>query len=288
MGDLTIEEEVIGQCDEATELLQIIATDAAARLDGAVDEQSGNLSIEEMAKRVTAAIAALKGGSSPEKGSDIALDKNVASAALKLESERRYYQDNRRGFAPHPAIDFTVKEDREISRADLLIDLLGEDAAVLMSDWGNRIDFTKNASGSSKVALFIDSNYKARNEDYAEEGAITTQDEDLRRSDLDFADDWEATKICAAVLKKAKNAGLDLSTDASSWKNDQSEAVGKLDDTDLDLLAKLRDGSVRSRSGGLTCVDYGRLRAYGFHGISHGYYWALGGERKIENFCGIK
>ena len=207
----------------------------------------------------------------------------AVSVSSPLESERQNYDDSRSRLDVHPAIDFSVTLDPKIVAADHLRELLGEeDAKVVMSDWGNRIDFTKNVSGSNKAALFIDSNNKARNRDFAAKGASTTQEEDFKASGLEFADDLQATIICATLVKKAKDAGLDLSEDASSWKNDQPEALSQLNEAELDLLTKLRDGVVRSRSGALDVDDDGRLRANYVNDYGFAHRWAFGGVPSAE------
>jgi hypothetical protein len=174
------------------------------------------------------------------------------SIASPLESERQNYDDARPGVAPHPAINFSVAVNSDVVASAHLRELLGEDATVLMSDWGDRIDFTKYAPTSNKVTLLIDSNNKDR----------TTQDEDFKASGLEFADDLQATIVCATLVKKAKDAGLDLREVASSWKENQSEAISQLNEAELDLLTKLRDGVVRSRSGALAVDSDGRLRVF--------------------------
>jgi len=198
------------------------------------------------------------------------------SIASPLESERQNYDDTRSGVAPHPAINFSVAVNSDVVAAALLKELLGEDATVLMSDWGNLIDFTKNAPDSNKATLLIDSNNKNR----------TTQGEDFKASGLEFADDLQATIVYATLVKKAKDAGLDLRDAASSWKNswkaNQLEAIRKLSSEELDLLTKLRDGIVRTRSRALY-VDYnGRLRVIHYDDQGYPALWALGASPSAE------
>lgn len=195
------------------------------------------------------------------------------SIASPLESERQNYDDTRPGVAPHPAINFSVAVNSNVGAAAHLRELLGEDATVLMSDWGGRIDFTKNAPDSNKATLLIDSNNKS----------CTTQGEDFKTLGLEFADDLQATIVCATLVKKAKDAGLDLSKDASSWKENQSEAISQLNEAELDLLTKLRDDVVRSRSGALHVDGYGRLRAGYYFDDSYPSYWAFGASPSAES-----
>lgn len=195
------------------------------------------------------------------------------SIASPLESERQNYGDTRSGVAPHPAINFSVAVNSDVVAAAHLRELLGEDATVLMSDWEDQIDFTTNAPESNKATLLIDSNNKNRQ----------TQGEDFKASGLEFADDLQATIVCATLVKKAKDAGLDLSKGASSWKENQSEAISQLNEAELDLLTKLRNGVVRSRSGALGVYDDGRLRVNRYLGGSYPYRWAFGASPSAES-----
>ena len=72
--------------------------------------------------------------------------------------------------------------------ASSLRGLLRKDAEGLISNWGNRVDFTRNAPAESHVSLFEYSNHKARNRDYAPQQAKTnTEAEDFQGAGLDFA-----------------------------------------------------------------------------------------------------
>lgn len=191
---------------------------------------------------------------------------------LTIESERKTYPDLRPGVDHHAAIDYTVRVNREITARNLLTELLGNDAEILMIDWADRIDFTKQVPTTSSVALFLNSNYKDR----------YTQGIDFEKSGITFADDLEATIVCATLVKKAKDAGLDLSQNFKSWKSN-SEALCKLTETEQALLSKLRDGVVRSRSGALVVADVGRLRANYFGDGSIPDRWAFGSGAPAES-----
>jgi len=205
------------------------------------------------------------------------------SAKLSPPAQKEY-PDNRDDFPPHRAIDFKVTQDRQIQTGDLLEKLLGKDAAILRQDWGVRINFDKDAPSANQAVLFRESNNKARNRAHAKTGDKTTQEEDFKAAGLDFADDTQATIVCATLVRKAKDAGLDISKGASTWKSKQPDALVKLNESEIDLLTKLRDGVVRSRSGALGVGDLGRLRACFFNGAGgFANFWAFGGVSPAES-----
>ncbi len=189
------------------------------------------------------------------------------------------YGDTRNNGTKQAAIKFELPLSTQQGARVLLQGLLGaEDSVTLMRDWGSRIDFDQMAPSQNEAILFNDSNSKARNREYAASDATTTQEEDLKAAGLGgFADDLQATIVCAALVRKAKDAGLILSEPADSWRKDQSEVVKKLSDQELDLLTKLRNGVVRTLSGALIVLDDGRLRALDFSAHAHSRNWAFGG-----------
>ncbi len=185
--------------------------------------------------------------------------------SLPISATREKYSDNRKGFAPHDAMVFAVTLDREISVRNLLIEQSGQvDAELLMSDWGNRIDFEAMAPGESQAILLLDSKNIAYNRNCAEAGARTTQQEDLEAAGLVFGDDVQATIVCTALVKKA------------------NEAVARLTGEERDLLTKLKTGVIRPRSGFLYVHDDGRLRADYFDGHRLADCWAFGGRPPAE------
>ena len=193
------------------------------------------------------------------------------------------YNDTREGFGPHNAIKFAVEQSTKVKLGELLKSLLGkEDAAILMSDWGDRINFNDDAPSKSEVVLFLDSNNKARNRSNAEEGARTTQEEDFKGAGLAFADDRQAIIVCATAVKRARIAGLDLSKSTSTWAAEQSRALGRLTESEINLLSTLGDGVVRSCSGGLGVHADGRLHASDFSDFSSAGDWAFGGPSRPE------
>lgn len=123
------------------------------------------------------------------------------------------------------------------------------------------------------------SGIRTRNSDCAEGGAETTQEDDFKGVGLEFADDMQATIVCAILVKKARDAGLDLKEEAYSWEEKQSAAVNLLNESELELLTNLKDGVVRTRSGALDIDDLGCLRAdclIGLRGNGHAEVRAFG------------
>ena len=208
----------------------------------------------------------------------------VPSVTTVLESSSREYSDKRPGFSPHQATDFKASVNPSVNADKFLVESLGQaDAKQLMLDWGGRVDFRIAAPNSNEVTLFHESNNKARNADFAPRGAKTTQVADLKAAGLDFADDLQATIVCAALVKKARDAGLSLIKDASSWRVEQGEALAKLNEAEIDLLTKLRTGAVRTCSGALGVDDDGRLRAFNFFAYDFPCRWAFGGAASAES-----
>ncbi len=73
--------------------------------------------------------------------------------------------------------------------------------------------------------------------------------------------------------KKAQDAGLDLKKAASTWANEQSEALEKLEFWERDLLTKLKTDCVKIASGTLHIDNDGRLSAGKVYGDK---VWMLG------------
>jgi hypothetical protein len=170
--------------------------------------------------------------------------------------------DPREGFAPHRAYLFSVAPSRG-SVMDELKELLGERAAEqLAKDWGDRCDLNQSFKGG-QVSLFLDSNNKARNRDYADRGDKTTQEEDFKATGHQFAGDLAATLLCARIFRKVRD-NLSLS------------------EGEQDLYQKLKDGVLRSCSGALAFDDIARLRARSFHVSWGSNSWALGSPLSPE------
>ena len=170
--------------------------------------------------------------------------------------------DNRKGFKPHRTYLFSVAPSNGTVLEELTT-LLGEKAAKqLAADWGDRCSLNQKLE-ATEVALFLDSNNKARNRDCAPSNAKTTQEEDFTATKHQFAADLAATLLCARIFKKRQDGG--------------SLSVGE-----QDLYQKLKDGVLRSCSGALGIYDYGRLRANDFRAYRHSLFWALGSPLSPE------
>jgi len=166
-----------------------------------------------------------------------------------------------------PFIELSVSGSRGIPVDEQLRVLLGAaDSDLLVSDWRGRRDLRSAISGTSSLALFIESNNKER-------GA---QNEDLREGGYELADDLVATLSCAQLLWKARGVGLDLSKPSHLWNVCQPEKVSLLSQDELSLLARLRDGFLRTRSGSLRIEGDGRLRAHDPCDFASPIRWALG------------
>ena len=200
----------------------------------------------------------------------------------QLQAAYQEYPDSRTGIAAHPAVCFDLQLPPGQSVAAFLQEQLGAaDVQQLKEDWAARgVNLDYDAPLRSQAILFLDSNSKARNRQYAPRGAQTTQEEDFKSAALEgFANDVQMTLICAALVKKARDAGIDLTKNSEDW---DVAATGKLKPEELDLLAKLRDGLVRTSSGALGVDDDGRLRAFFYYAGGVPGYWAAGAAPAAE------
>jgi len=171
--------------------------------------------------------------------------------------------DNRKGFGTHPAYLFSVEPSKGTVLEELT-ELLGKEAAEqLVTDWGDRCNLNQKLE-ATQVALFLDSNYKARNRDYADKGDKTTQEEDFTATKHQFATDLAATLLCARIVKKAQGSE-------------------PLSEGEQDLYQKLKEGYLRSCSGALGIYDFGRLRTGRFDGDRRPFHWALGSPLSPES-----
>ncbi len=163
--------------------------------------------------------------------------------------------DPREGFAPHRAYHFTVA----VSKGTVLHELktlLGELAASrLATDWGHRCDLNQKLP-ETQVALFLDSNNKARHLGFADRGDKTTQKEDFQATGHQFAGDLAATLLCARIVKKVLDGE-------------------RLSEGEQHLYQKLGHGFLRSCSGALALRHTG-LREKGFAADRGSDRWALG------------
>ena len=213
-----------------------------------------------------AMIAAVQSGALDDKNATALANASAALPAPKTPATptgvRADLPDPREGFAPHRAYLFPVAPSKG-TVLDELKTLLGEqDANRLATDWGGRCDLNQKLP-ATQVALFLDSNNKARNRDYADRGDKTTQEEDFKATGHQFAGDLAATLLCARIFRKVRD-NLSLS------------------EGEQDLYQKLKDGVLRSCSGALGIYDFGRLRAFSFDGSRDSGGWALGSPLSPE------
>ena len=172
-------------------------------------------------------------------------------------------KDSREGFDPHKAYLFLVEKSQGTVRQELEALLGKEDTDLLAKDWDIRCNLDLSLD-ATQVALFLDSNKKARNRDYAQPGDKTTQEEDFTATVYEFSSDLAATLLCARKLAKYRT-GTPLS------------------DAEQDLKSKLAQGVIRSCSGALVVLDDGRLRADRFLGYRGSDRWALGSPLSPES-----
>ena len=186
-----------------------------------------------------------------------ALPQGVAEQVITAE-----LPDDRAGFAPHRAYLFSVAAS-EGTVLDELKTLLGKAAAnQLAKDWAGSCNLDQKLEATD-VALFLDSNNKARNRKYADRGDRTTQEEDFKATGHQFAGDLAATLLCARIFRKVQDKVL-------------------LSEGEQDLYQKLKDGFLRSCSGALAIHDDGRLRAPVVLDRRRSGPWALGSPLSRE------
>ena len=160
------------------------------------------------------------------------------------------------------AIRFELRLPAGCEVQEVLSELLGaEEGQGLIAEWRSEgINLSGAVPEMAAAVFFPNSNNKTRR----------MQKADFKRVGLaGFADDVEATLVCAALVQKARDAGIDLRRGSREW-----QATDKLSDQELDLLSKLRDGFVRTRSGVLGVVDDGRLRADHCYDGGLSCFWA--------------
>ena len=244
---------------QTTEPTKVSQTDVSSlttvgnAMTAALGELAAGRTTVELPKEALEAMANILPGHTPADAQP------VERVSATLTSTKREYKDNRPGFSDHPAVDFHVTLSRPESAREVLKALLGDDADVLISDWGDRLNLDQVAPVTSTVTLFLDSNNKARNRDYANRGDKTTQEEDFKSAGLAFGNDLQATIICAALVNKAKGSD-------------------KLSAGETDLLSKLRPGGVvRVSSGSLAVWADGRLRSRYTDSDGRSGDWAFGG-----------
>lgn len=198
-----------------------------------------------------------------------------------LEASRHVLHDSRTGVAPHPAIQFWVQVHQNVAASVYLRGVLGQDSSLVINEWGARLDFTKCVPRFNVATLLLDSHSKPRNRDHAQRDEKATQQDDLSALGFTWADDLQATVVCATLVSRAKEAGLDLSENASVFAN--CAGAGHLPKPEIDLLSTLRRGFVRTYSGALSIDDRGRLRAHSNYVTAHPFDFAFGRPVALES-----
>ncbi len=175
-------------------------------------------------------------------------DKPLAFGPLEILPCR--YEDPRRVVGPHDAFVFSAREGRTISLDRFLEDNLGQkNAAELQRALAEVVRFNEDVAATTQVALFVDSNHKARTPLGRTGSEMTSQEEDLAAAGMRFADGKSALVICALVVKKAKDLGLDFSIPSNMWRECQPDVFGKLEEGEFELLRILKSGYVRFDGG---------------------------------------
>ena len=176
-----------------------------------------------------------------------------------LSANYREYVDTREGHGPHKAINLTLFNPAQLTGRELLTNCLGAaDAKILIDDIGPNLNLDQKLPASFTVALFLDSNNKARNSKHAPAGAKTTQEEDFKGAGLQSADKLESAIASAIVVRTARE--------------------GRLSPEERDVFTKLKSGFIRHGSSGTLYVDDedGRLRAFNYHDDVFANFWAFG------------
>lgn len=123
-------------------------------------------------------------------------------AAATIQGAYVRLPDNRTGFRAHPAYLFLV----EASKGTVLEELKGLLREKVLDRMVNDVADTADLNQplmDTQVALFLDSNGKARDWRRGSTFAKTTQEEDLAASGYTFASDLAAILLCARICRKA-------------------------------------------------------------------------------------
>lgn len=188
----------------------------------------------------------------------------------------------------HPAITITLPLSTHQSSSAVLRELIGESSDRLLLDWGDNVDATTSPAFKSQMVVFLHSNNTARNRDVIVDETKTTQEEDFMNArsrsaehGLIFADDLQATLICATLLRKAESVGIPLRGEGrNSWDSAEIVGNGRLNKEEFEVLQRLRDGALRTASGSLYLHPDGDLRARcSFGDGASPDIWAVGRER---------
>lgn len=263
MSEVTFQ-AVVGKIVEAQTLLTDLTTQAVARLDSAAANQSNKLSYKEMAQRVAAAIAILKGDAptSQERSP------HVNDFATKVNDHTFTYR--------------VVGPTTDSSQERYIHGKLGADAKFLIDGLKYiGVDVSLKVPILSEATLDTGSNNK-------------TRAEQNRHYEGGLADATQAINIALEAVSLAKGVGLDLARKGNeSWEargtRTKAEAItAGLDEGTATVLEKLTAGVIivgdGSGSGAALYVDgHGRLHADDYGGSSDPYGWAFGARPAPES-----
>jgi hypothetical protein len=175
----------------------------------------------------------------PEHGIDQSREFSKISASSKqqqiakntfLESEFKYPN------SPICQIDYTVFVRNKIKVSDYLVEILGDNATILMSPEDCGFDFNSYVPQVNKVSLHLFMNCMSR----------PVQDQNLKEKGLEFADPLQALIVCAVVIKKAKDAGIDFTKSLYTLETEQKESFNSLDPNERQLVHKLYWSTLRT------------------------------------------
>lgn len=211
----------------------------------------------------------------------------VLAVVSSLRVRSSEYWDTQDEGRIHRAISFTLPLATHQSSSAVLREIIGESSEQLLADWGDSIDATTPPPFSNQIVVFLDSNNLARSRDVIVDEGKTTQEDDFSNArsasaenGLIFADDLQATLICAALLRKAESIGMPFRGESrNSWASEEFVGSGRLNGEEFDVLLKLRDGALRTSSGSLYLHPDGVLRARcAFGDGASPDIWAVGRE----------
>ena len=191
---------------------------------------------------------------------------SVPAAQFPGEIQITPHIDSRGVLTPGQAVRFDVHLPAGQPLETFLIEQLGEMGVLLLEndlEWsGIRIRGDVDVPLQNTAILIKQPNLEMR-----------PRKADLEAAGLPgLADDIQAIILCARVVKRAVDAGLDLCASPKSWDKEQLIASGKLCEAELELLHRLRVATVTTSSTFLSIFE-GRLRANWTQG--YGSFWAL-------------
>lgn len=215
----------------------------------------------------------------------------ILKSEQRTFTERDYILDSPSTPISTSGTVFTVTLKKEHKLGELMKELLGAaNGNKLISEFGrgciSSVDVSSHmeymAPETSQTVLLLDSNnrykdvpgqrlVKVNGREIME--PVSSQSKYFQSLGLFFADDLEATIVCAALVNRAKTQGVDFSLKASTWEN---EGNTKFTKNELEFLKVLRNGLVRTSRGSLQIADDGWLHRHeSRHDMASSFRWAL-------------